>query len=231
MKMLGLLGGLSWRSTAEYYRLLNEGAQARLGGQHSAKLLVWSFDFQEMTELKAKENWKELARKGEDAAQRLEECGADALIICSNTMHRVAPEVRAAVSIPLIHILDATANEIATRGCRKPILLGTRYTMEGEFAAGKLFEHSRAEAVVPDKESRARVHEIIYTELCEGLVKPNSKQELLDICERLTREGADGVILGCTELAMILSKDDFDSPVFDTTRIHANAALTFALGD
>ena len=229
--MLGLLGGLSWRSTAEYYRLLNEGARARLGGQHSAKLVLWSFDFQEMTELKEQDNWKELAKKAEDAAERLEASGAEALVICSNTMHRVAPEVRAAVDIPLIHILDATANEIALRGSCRPILLGTRYTVEGGFAARKLYEHSQINVLSPDKESCERVHEIIYAELCEVLIKLEAKLELLSACERLRKDGADGVILGCTELAMILSEDDFDIPVFDTTRIHANSALDFALQD
>lgn len=229
MKMLGLLGGLSWRSTAEYYRLLNEGVRARLGKQHSAKLVLWSFDFQEMAELKAQENWKELARKAADAAKRLEACGAEGLVICSNTMHWVAPEVHAAVNIPLVHILDATAIEIAKSGCRNPILLGTRYTMEGGFAAGKLEEKCRVNVVIPNNESRSRVHDIIYSELCEGLIKRESKQELVAVCEGLKKEGADGVILGCTELAMILSDGDFDMPVLDTTRIHANAALDFAL--
>lgn len=231
MKMLGLLGGMSWRSTAEYYRFLNEGARARLGGQHSAELVLWSFDFHEMTELKAQGQWNELAKIASDAARNLEASGAEALIICSNTMHRLAPEVRAGVSIPLIHILEATADEIVTRGCRSPILLGTRYTMEGGFAAQKLYEHGQIKALIPDEEWREPIHQIIYSELCEGLIKPKSKHTLLSICEHLQKEGADGVILGCTELAMILSEQDFDIPVFDTTRIHANSALNFALGD
>ena len=230
MKKLGLLGGLSWHSTAEYYRLLNEGAQARLGGQHSAELILWSFDFHEMTKLKAEGKWEEIGKIAASAARHLETSGAEALVICSNTMHRLAPEVRAEVSIPLIHILEATADEILARGCHRPILLGTRYTMEGGFAARKLYEHSQVSAVIPDQVGREVIHRIIYAELCEGVVDPNSKRLLMGVCEELKKGGADGVILGCTELAMILSQKDFDIPVFDTTRIHADAALGFALG-
>jgi aspartate racemase len=230
MKTLGLIGGMSWESTAIYYRLLNEGAKARLGGLHSAPLLLWSFDFAEIAQGQAAGDWDRLAAMMTDAAKALEKAGAEALVICTNTMHKLAPAVAAAVTIPLIHIADATAAAIKPTPSRRPILLATRYTMEQDFYKGPLAHDHAIVPMVPDEAGRTLVHRVIYEELCKGVVLPESKAAYLSVISKLREQGADGVILGCTEVCMLIGQDDTDLPVFDTTAIHVDAALDFATG-
>ena len=229
MKTLGLIGGMSWESTAIYYRLLNEGAKARLGGLHSAPLLLWSFDFAEIAQGQAAGDWDRLAAMMVNAAKRLEKAGAEALVICTNTMHKLAPDVAAAVTIPLIHIADATASAIKPTPSRRPILLATRYTMEQDFYKGPLAQDHAIIPMVPDEAGRMLIHRVIYEELCKGVVLPESKAAYLSVISKLRQQGADGVILGCTEVCMLIGQDDTDLPVFDTTAIHVDAALDFAM--
>jgi len=232
MKTIGLIGGMSWESTVVYYRLLNRMARERLGGLHSAELLLWSFDFAEIEALQAAGDWDAAAERMVAAARAVERGGADCLVICTNTMHKLAGEIEAAVSIPLLHIADATAGAIRRSGAKRPALLATRFTMEQDFYRQRLADRYGTEALVPDEAGRAKVHAIIYDELCRGIVKPESKAVYLDEIARLrTEEGADGVIMGCTEITMLIGQPDFDIPVFDTTAIHAEAAIAFALGD
>jgi aspartate racemase len=230
MKTLGLIGGMSWESTAIYYRLLNEGAKQRLGGLHSAPLVLWSVDFADIEARQALGDWEGLGALMVAAGRRLEAAGAEALVICTNTMHKLVPDVERAVSIPVIHIADATAAAIRATSARRPALLATRYTMEQDFYRGRLRDRHGIDAIIPDERGRAVVHRVIYQELCRGIIDPASKQAYLDEVGRLRDAGADGLILGCTEVGMILSQDDFDFPVFDTTAIHAAAALDFAIG-
>lgn len=229
MKTLGLIGGMSWESTAIYYRLLNEGVKRRLGGLHSAELLLYSVEFGDIAARQAAGDWDGLTRTMVEAAQRLQRGGADGLVICTNTMHRCAPAIAAAVALPILHIADATAQAIRRSPSHRPGLLATRYTMEQDFYKGHLREKHGVESLVPDEAGRARIHTIIYDELCRGIVRPQSKATCLDEVAALRARGADGVILGCTEIGMILSQADLDIPVFDTTAIHAEAALDFAL--
>jgi aspartate racemase len=228
MKTIGLIGGLSWESTAIYYRLLNEAVRRRCGGLHSANLLLWSFDFAEIEALQAAGDWTAATARMADAARRLERAGADCLVICSNTMHRMAPEVAAAVALPLIHIADATAAAVKASTSRRPLLLATRYTMEQPFYKARLAERHGIEAMVPDDADRQTVHRIIYEELCQGIVRTESKAACLEVVARGRARGADGVIFGCTEVGMIIAAADFDVPVFDTTLLHAEAAIAFA---
>ena len=228
MKTIGLIGGLSWESTAIYYRLLNETVRRRFGGLHSAKLLLWSFDFAEIEALQAAGDWAAATEMMADAARRLERAGADCLVICSNTMHRMAREVEAATALPLIHIADATAAAIKASSSRRPLLLATRYTMEQPFYKARLAERHGIAALIPDDAGRTTIHRIIYEELCRGIVRPESKAAYLEVVARGRAQGADGVIFGCTEVGMIIAPADFDIPVFDTTLLHAEAAIAFA---
>ena len=229
MKTIGLIGGMSWESTIVYYRLLNELARARLGGLHSAELVMWSFDFAEIEALQAAGDWPAATARMVEAARRVERAGAQCLVICTNTMHKMAPEVAAAVEIPLIHIADATAMAIRRTEARRPLLLATAYTMEQDFYKGRLREAHGIEVLVPDEAGRKVVHDIIYQELCQGIVRPESKARYLEVIAQSHGEGADGVIFGCTEVGLLIAPEDFDIPAFDTTRIHAEAALDFAL--
>ena len=231
MKTLGLLGGMSWESTAIYYRHLNELVRERLGGLHSARLLLWSFDFAEVAERQHAGDWAGAAALLIEAARRLEAGGAQGLVICTNTMHRMADEIEAAVSVPLIHIADATAAAIKVARVERPALLATRFTMEQDFYKGRLAGRHGITPVVPDAAGRDMIHRVIYEELCQGVVSPASKAAYLAEIARLQRqEGIDGVILGCTEITMLIGQDDLAVPAFDTTRIHAEAAVAFALG-
>lgn len=230
MKTLGLIGGLSWESTAIYYRLINEATKARLGGLHSAPLLLWSFDFAPIAGHQADGAWGDLARVMADAARRLEAAGAKALLICSNTMHKLHDQVQASVAIPVLHIVDVTAEAMRRQGCRQPILLATRFTMEQQFYRERLLERHGIRPMVPDEAGRSRVHAIIYDELCRGIVRPESKAVYLAEIAGLARQGADGIILGCTEIGMLIDRGDVDLPLFDTTEIHAAAAVDYALG-
>ena len=229
MRLLGLIGGMSWESTAIYYRLLNELARERLGGLHSARLLLWSVDFAEIAALQHRGDWDEAGMRLADAARRLEGAGAEALVLCTNTMHKLADTVQAAVGIPLLHIADATGAAIAASGCRHPALLATRFTMEQDFYARRLRTAYGLEPLIPDEPGRAMVHGIIYEELCRGVVRQESKARYLEEIERLRMAGADCVILGCTEIGMLIGQGDLDLPVFDTTALHAAAAMEFAL--
>ncbi|RWC95424.1 MAG: aspartate/glutamate racemase family protein [Mesorhizobium sp.] len=230
MKTLGLIGGMSWESTAIYYRLLNEIVRERLGGLHSAKLLLWSFDFAEIAERQHAGDWQGAGVLLVEAARKLEAGGAEGLVVCTNTMHRLADDVQAAVSIPLIHIADATAVAVRDAGVRRPALLATRFTMEQDFYKGRLAEKYGLQPIVPDQAGRDMVHRVIYDELCQGIVKPDSHAAYVEEVGRLQRdENIDGVIMGCTEITMLIGQADFDIPVFDTTRLHAEAAVAFAL--
>ncbi|HZH26730.1 MAG TPA: aspartate/glutamate racemase family protein [Azospirillaceae bacterium] len=229
MRTLGLIGGMSWESTAIYYRHLNEIARDRLGGLHSARLLLWSFDFDEVAARQHAGDWTGAAALLADAARRLEGAGAEALVICTNTMHMLAEEVQAAAAVPILHIADATAAAIRRTGSRRPALLATRFTMEQPFYRERLRTRHGLDVLVPDEADRVEVHRIIYDELCRGTVRPEAKAAYLRVVDRLRTAGADGVILGCTEITMLIGQDDTDLPVFDTTRIHAEAAMDFAL--
>ena len=230
MRPLGLIGGMSWESTAVYYRHLNELARDRLGGLHSAPLLLWSVDFAEIADLQNRGEWAAAGEILAEAARRLEAAGAAALILCTNTMHKLADAIQGAVGIPLLHIADATGEAIVATGCQRPALLATRFTMEEPFYADRLRGRHALDPIVPDEPGRAMVHEVIYQELCRGVVRPESKARYLAEIARLRLAGADSLILGCTEIGMLLSQADLDLPVFDTTRLHAEAGMNFALG-
>ena len=230
MKTLGLIGGMSWESTADYYALLNRLTRARLGGSHSAPLILWSVDFEPITHMQAEGRWDEAAQILVEAARRLEQAGADALMICANTMHRMAEQVEDAVEIPLIHIADATAAAIKATSVRRPLLLGTRYTMEQGFYRDRLSSLG-VDAVVPGEVDRARIQRLIYEELVRGVINPQSRAALLQIVGAERAGGADGVILGCTELGMLVNEGDIRVPTFNSLELHAEAGLEFALSD
>lgn len=229
MKTLGLIGGMSWESTADYYRVINEEVKARLGGLHSAKICLWSVDFAEIEVLQHQGRWAETAVLLAKAAQSLEAAGAESVLICTNTMHKVAPEVSAAVKIPLLHIADATGQVLKAEGITRVGLLGTRFTMSERFYRERLEQQFNIDVLVPDEDDQALVHRIIYDELCLGKVKEESRHAYIKVMERLTAQGAQAVILGCTEIAMLVKPEHTDIRLFDTTRIHAEAAVTFAL--
>ena len=229
LRLLGLIGGISWESTAHYYQILNRIARRRLGGQHSARVLLWSVDFAPVAEKQEAGRWQELTAEMIDAARRLEDAGAEALLICANTMHLMADEVAAAIRIPLIHIADVTAAALRANSVKRPLLLATRFTMEKPFYAERL-ARGGVEAIVPETEDRARLHAIIFDELVQGVFRPESRQVLIDLAakERAAR-GVDGVILGCTEFGMLAPPNCFDLPAVDTAEAHAEAAMDFAL--
>lgn len=229
MKTIGLIGGMSWESTLEYYRLLNEGVKARLGGFHSAKCLLYSVDFAEIEALQQVEDWSQMGRALADVARRLEGGGADFLILCTNTMHRVANEIQAAVAIPLLHIADATAEAVRTAGIQRVGLLGTRFTMEQDFYVGRLKQRHGLDVLVPAAAERELIHRVIFDELCLGKIEPTSRNRYREIMARLVENGAQGIILGCTEIGLLVGAEDSAVPLFDTTRLHAEAALAFTL--
>jgi aspartate racemase len=231
MRTLGLLAGMSWESTSAYYALLNRLVRERLGGQHSAQLLIWSADFAPIAAMQAAGDWEAATAILVGAAERLETAGAQGLLICANTMHRMAPEVQAAISIPLLHVGDATAAEVSSAGATRPLLLATRFTMEQAFWRDRLRDGG-VEALIPPPADRGRLHAIIFDELVQGRFEPKSRAEVIAIAERQVAErGADSVILGCTEFGLLVEPSDFAVPVFDTTAIHARAAVDFALAD
>jgi aspartate racemase len=229
MKTIGLIGGLSWESTAIYYRLINEGVKQRLGGLHSAQLLLWSFDFEEIAALQAMGDWEQAAGRMVDAGHRLKRAGADAVVICANTMHKMAGEVEEQVGLDVLHIADATAAAIRARRAERVGLLATRFTMEQDFYKGRLRDRHGIATLVPDAATRGDVHRIIYEELCRGIFTPAAKQRCLAAIEGLAGEGAEGIVLGCTEIGMLIGQQDVSLPVFDTTALHAQAAVDFAL--
>lgn len=230
MKIIGLIGGMSWESSAEYYRIVNERVRDRLGGLHSARCLMWSFDFAEIEALQHAGRWDEATALLVEAARRLERGGADFLVLCTNTMHRMADELQAAVGIPLLHIADPTALRIKAAGLRRVGLLGTAFTMEQAFYKGRLVARHGLEVLVPDAADRALVHHVIYDELVQGVVDPGSRAAYRDIIARLVAGGAEAVILGCTEIMLLVRPEDSAVPLFDTTTIHAEAAVAMAVG-
>lgn len=229
MKTIGLIGGMSWESSLEYYRLINEGIKTRLGGLHSAKCVLVSVDFAEIEELQHTQRWAEAAQILSEAARNLERAGADCVVICTNTMHKVADEIQASVRLPLIHIADATAVQVQAAGLKRIGLLGTRFTMEEEFYVGRLIRQHQLDVIVPEPIERADVHRVIYDELCLGITRAESKRRYMEIIEQLIARGAQGVILGCTEIGLLVQQADSRVPLFDTTRLHAEAAVEFAL--
>lgn len=229
MLTLGLIGGMSAESTTVYYQAINRLVRERLGGLHSAELILWSVDFAPLAEMQARGDWDGAAAVLADAARRLEHAGAQALVLCTNTMHLVADRIQTALSAPLLHIADATAAALQARNCSRPLLLATRFTMEQAFYRDRLAAHG-VQALTPDQADRARLHAIIYDELCQGVISPASKAQALAMVEKGRAAGADSVIFGCTEVGLLLSQDDFDLPAVDTTLVHAQAAVDFALG-
>ncbi len=228
MKTIGLIGGMSWESTQIYYRLINQGVKARLGGLHSARLVLYSVDFAEIEALQRRGDWAATAQILGEAARYLAAAGADFLVLCTNTMHRVAPQLEQAVEIPLLHIADATANELHRQGVTRVGLLGTRFTMEQTFYRVRL-EAQGIQVLIPDAAQRETVHTIIYDELCRGEIRADSRAAYLEIVASLAGQGAQGVILGCTEIGLLIQADDTDVPLFDTTAIHAEQAVEAAL--
>ena len=229
MKTIGLLGGMSWESTALYYQWINDLVKKELGGLHSAQIAMVSVDFQGIEELQHRGEWDEAGEVLSKAAQQIEAAGADFLLICTNTMHKVAPQIEAAIEIPLLHIADATADEIKKRGMKTIGLLGTQFTMEQDFYAGRLADKHGLKVLVPEKEDREIVHRVIYDELVLGEVKDTSRAEYLRIMGQLQDEGAEGVIEGCTEIVMLVQQNHTAIPLFDTTAIHARKAVEMAL--
>lgn len=228
MKTIGLLGGMSWESTVTYYQIINETIKQRLGGLHSAKILLYSVDFSEIEKCQAEGDWGKSADILSEAAQNLEKAGADFIIICTNTMHKVAPEIQSKINIPIIHIADATAESLKKDHISKIALLGTKYTMTQDFYKHRLTEKG-IEVLIPDDQSVEIVNDVIYHELCLGIISPQSKQKYLKIIHDLSEKGAQGVILGCTEIGLLIQQDDTELPVFDTTQIHAQKAALLAL--
>ncbi len=229
MKTVGLIGGMSWESSIEYYRILNETVKERLGGLHSAKCVMYSVDFAEIEVCQREGEWAEAASQLVAAAQGLERAGAELVLLCTNTMHKVADEIQAGISIPLLHIADATAEKIRAAGVGKVGLLGTRFTMEEDFYKGRLIQKHGLEVVVPDRPDREVIHRVIYDELVLGEIRPESRRQYREIMDKLIRSGAEGIILGCTEIGLLVREEDSPVPVFDTTRIHALAAAEYAL--
>lgn len=229
MKTIGLLGGMSWESTASYYRAINEGIKDALGGLHSARLVLYSVDFEPVEKMQQAGNWDAAAELLANAARGVQAAGAECLLICANTMHKVAPQIEDAVDIPLLHIADATAEALAREGIKRTGLLGTAFTMEQDFYRGRLVERHGLEVIVPNADDRAIVHRIIYEELCLGKIEAASKREYLRIIDALRRQGAEAVILGCTEIALLVGPDDTAATLFDTTALHARKAVEFAL--
>ncbi len=230
MKTIGLIGGMSWESSIEYYRIINEEVRNRLGKLHSAQSLMYSVDFAEVERLQRQGKWEEATRSMIEAAQRLEKGGADFVVICTNTMHKMAQEVQESIRIPVLHVVDAAADAVKKNGIRSVGLLGTRFTMEEDFYKGRLAKKHGLDVHVPEAPDRELVHRVIYDELVAGELKMESKEAFLRIINGLVDRGARGIVLGCTEIGLLVKDGDCSVPLFDTTRIHALAAVKLALG-
>jgi aspartate racemase len=229
MKAIGLIGGMSWESTLLYYQLLNQGVRERLGGLHSAKILLHSLDFADVEQLQVKGEWEQAGEMLGNAAVGLEQAGADMVLICTNLMHKVAPQVEAAITVPLLHIADAAGIAIQHQGLTRVGLLGARYTMEEGFYRQRLMDKFGIEVIVPEEEGRALVHQVIFDELCQGKFTDESRGSYLQVIESLRDRGAEGVILGCTEIPLLVKPEDTALPLFNTTELHARAALEISL--
>lgn len=228
MKTIGLIGGMSWESSAEYYRLINQETKRKLGGHHNAKSLMLTVDFAEVEKLQHVGAWEQLGTMLSEAARQVAQGGADCIVLCTNTMHKLADYIEATVSIPLLHIADATAQEIQKAGLRRIGLLGTRYTMEQDFYRGRLEKRFGIEVLVPPEEERTQIHQVIYEELCHGIVHDASRKKYEQAIDRLRQRGAEGIILGCTEIMLLVEPQNFAFPLFDTTTIHAERAVEWA---
>src|SRR6056297_564695 len=229
MKTIGFIGGMSWESSLEYYRITNEMIKERLGEPHSCKSIMYSVDFAEYEMLQHKGKWKLLTTKMVDIANKLEKAGVDIVLICTNTMHKMAPDVEKSITVPLLHIADAAAEEIKINNMNKVGLLGTKFTMEQDFYKGRLKEKHGIDVVIPNEKEREVVHNVIYKELISGIIKEESREKFKTIIQNLKKNGAEGVILGCTEIPLLIKNTDTDIPVFDTTMIHAKKAVDLVL--
>ena len=229
MKTIGLIGGMSWESTTSYYKAINAGIKTQLGGLHSAKICMYSVDFHEIEQLQHQGRWDDTAAILARAAQSVQAGGADFILICTNTMHKVAPQIEQAITIPILHIADATASKLVKDGITKVGLLGTRFTMEQDFYKQRLIEQFGIDVVIPNEQERTRVHEVIYNELCQGEVHDQSRNDYLAIIDNLAQQGAQAVILGCTEIALLVEQRHTQVALYDTTQIHAEAAVAKAL--
>ncbi|EYS85656.1 aspartate racemase [Cupriavidus sp. SK-4] len=229
MKTIGLIGGMSWESSAEYYRLINQGMKARLGGHCNARSIMATVCFEEIKALQHAQQWDELGRCMQQAALQLEAGGADFVLLCTNTMHRVAPQIESVLKVPFVHIVDPTAQALRQAGIRRVGLLGTRFTMEQDFYRARMSDLHGIEVLVPDQADRELVHQVIYDELCHGIVRDAARADYQRIVSSLQAQGAGGVVLGCTEIALLIGQDDVALPVFDSTALHAQAAVTLAL--
>lgn len=228
LKTIGLIGGMSWESTVTYYKIINETVKERLGGLHSAKCILYSVDFQEIEECQANGNWEKSGEILGEAANNLEKAGADFIVICTNTMHKVVDQIKEKISIPILHIAEMTAEKILEKGLKNIALLGTKYTMEQDFYKSKLIEKG-INVIIPDKNDIEIINEVIYDELCLGIINSNSKKKFLEIVDKLRNKGAEGIILGCTEIGLLIKNEDTDVPLFDTAIIHAEQAAMYSI--
>ena len=228
MKTIGLIGGMSWESTVTYYKIINETVKEKLGGLHSAKCILYSIDFQEIEECQANGNWEKSGEILGEAANNLEKAGADFIVICTNTMHKVINQIKEKISIPILHIAEMTAEKILEKGLKNIALLGTKYTMEQDFYKSKLIEKG-INVIIPDKNDVEIINKVIYDELCLGTINSNSKKKFLEIVDKLRSKGAEGIILGCTEIGLLIKNEDTDVPLFDTAVIHAEEAAIYSI--
>ena len=228
LKTIGLIGGMSWESTVTYYKIINETVKERLGGLHSAKCILYSVDFQEIEECQANGNWEKSGEILGEAAYNLEKAGADFIVICTNTMHKVVNQIKEKISIPILHIAEMTAEKILEKGLKNIALLGTKYTMEQDFYKSKLIEKG-INVIIPDKNDIEIINEVIYDELCLGTINSDSKKKFLEIVDKLRNKGAEGIILGCTEIGLLIKNADTDVPLFDTAIIHAEQAAIYSI--
>ena len=228
LKTIGLIGGMSWESTVTYYKIINETVKEKLGGLHSAKCILYSVDFQEIEECQANGNWEKSGEILGEAAYNLEKAGADFIVICTNTMHKVVNQIKEKISIPILHIAEMTAEKILEKGLKNIALLGTKYTMEQDFYKSKLIEKG-INVIIPDKNDIETINEVIYDELCLGTINFNSKKKFLEIVDKLRNKGAEGIILGCTEIGLLIKNADTDVPLFDTAIIHAEQAAIYSI--
>ena len=228
MKTIGLIGGMSWESTVTYYKIINETVKEKLGGLHSAKCILYSVDFQEIEECQANGNWEKSGEILGEAANNLEKAGADFIVICTNTMHKVINQIKEKISIPILHIAEMTAEKILEKGLKNIALLGTKYTMEQDFYKSKLIE-KEINVIIPDKNDIEIINKVIYDELCLGIINSNSKKKFLEIVDKLRNKGAEGIILGCTEIGLFIKNEDTDVPLFDTAVIHAEEAAIYSI--
>ena len=228
LKTIGLIGGMSWESTVTYYKIINETVKEKLGGLHSAKCILYSVDFQEIEECQANGNWEKSGEILGEAAYNLEKAGADFIVICTNTMHKVVNQIKEKISIPILHIAEMTAEKILEKGLKNIALLGTKYTMEQDFYKSKLIEKG-INVIIPDKNDIEIINKVIYDELCLGIINSNSKKKFLEIVDKLRNKRAEGIILGCTEIGLLIKNEDTDVPLFDTAIIHAEQAAIYSI--